>query len=307
MIAHASQIPENFNVTDCNLSVIRVSGDDRITFLQGQLTQDLNRLSDQQALRACHCDAKGKMWSTMLLVPWQESILLIMDTSAAEKSLAELKKYGVFSKVQFSTEHSLSVMGMVGEKPALTGDISLPSEPMAVVANNQSVIVRLEGELPRFLWIGEQTSTAENLQPGVLWTLTDILAGIATVTATTQSEYVPQQINMQALNAISFTKGCYMGQETVARTKYLGRNKRAAYLLKSDTAVELASGAGLEIQLGDNWRVGGSVLNCATLGAETWIMAVLPNDTETGAVLRSKETPDATFTVQPLPYSLDEQ
>lgn len=83
-------------------------------------------------------------------------------------------------------------------------------------------------------------------------------------------------LNLQALDGISFNKGCYMGQETVARAKYRGANNRALFLLAGTTGEPVASGDTLELQLGDNWRRSGMVLNAWQQAGQVWLTAVLP-------------------------------
>ncbi|MDX1392367.1 MAG: tRNA-modifying protein YgfZ, partial [Rheinheimera sp.] len=118
-------------------------------------------------------------------------------------------------------------------------------------------------------------------------------------------EFVPQMLNLQALNAISFTKGCYIGQETVARLKYRGGNKRAAYILQADTAELPAAGTDIEIQLGENWRRSGQVVNAANINNQLWLIAVLPNDITPADSLRLSSDSAPALRIMPLPYSLN--
>ena len=107
-----------------------------------------------------------------------------------------------------------------------------------------------------------------------LWWGLDIKAGIPHLEAVHQGEYIPQMLNLQALEGISFTKGCYMGQEIVARAKYRGANNRALFVLSGTAATQVASGDTLEIQLGDNWRRSGLVLNAWQQQGQVWLTAV---------------------------------
>ncbi len=113
-------------------------------------------------------------------------------------------------------------------------------------------------------------------------------------------------LNLQALDGISFTKGCYMGQETVARAKYRGANNRALFVLSGTATTPVASGDTLEIQLGDNWRRSGMVLNAWQQDGELWLTAVLPKDTEADARFRLKQEEGSSLSLQPLPYPLTE-
>jgi folate-binding protein YgfZ len=118
-------------------------------------------------------------------------------------------------------------------------------------------------------------------------------------------EFVPQMLNLQALNAISFTKGCYIGQETVARMKYRGGNKRAAYILTAATEETPAAGTAIEVQLGDNWRRSGQVVNAANINNQLWLLAVLPNDITAADSLRLGSDSAPALQLMPLPYPLN--
>jgi folate-binding protein YgfZ len=140
------------------------------------------------------------------------------------------------------------------------------------------------------------------------WDAMNIQDAIPYVEAETSNEFVPQMLNLQAVFGIDFDKGCYMGQETIARTKFLGRNKRASYILTGEgveIAPHLSPGTALEKQAGENWRSGGTVLQSAVYEGNTLMLAVLANDTQIDDVLRLKEFPEQQFTVSALPYKLD--
>lgn len=123
----------------------------------------------------------------------------------------------------------------------------------------------------------------------------------------TSVQFIPQATNLQALDAISFKKGCYAGQEMVARAKYRGANKRALYWLAGQASHLPEANAPLELQMGDRWRRTGSVLAAVQLDdGISWIQVVLNNDLEPDSVLRVEGDEGGHLTIQPLPYSLDE-
>ena len=165
-------------------------------------------------------------------------------------------------------------------------------------------------EQPEQRYLVIQPSNAEKQLPlsetddNQLWEIADINAGLGDIRETTINEYVPQMLNLQIMNAIDFEKGCYMGQEVVARTKYLGRNKRAGFILKTQTATNDLSGEQLEYQIGENWRPGGKILRSGTDAGQTWIFAILANDTQQGSAFRVKSSPNIIFIAQALPYPL---
>ena len=165
--------------------------------------------------------------------------------------------------------------------------------------------VRVEAD--RWL-LASESPLALGLPAGdeALWWGLDIKAGIPHLEAVHQGEYIPQMLNLQALEGISFTKGCYMGQEIVARAKYRGANNRALFVLAGQASGPVASGDTLEIQLGDNWRRSGMVLNAWQQDGQLWLTAVLPKDTEADASFRLKQEEGSRLALQPLPYSLTE-
>lgn len=303
-------------VTDLPLACVAIEGKDSNKYLQGQLSQDMNLISPQQAVRACHCDAKGKLWTHYLLVQWQQTLYAITYQTSLDVSLPELKKYAVFSDIKFSHEDDLVLTHMQGQSArtwlAARFD-SLPEQPMQASCSDSGVVVRLEGAEEAFLLLSQvelqQALNDSELTPlpQSVWRQQQIATGIAHVGAVNSQEFVPQMLNLHALNMISFTKGCYIGQETVARTKYLGKNKRAAFILHTDSDTPLDEGELLESQVGENWRRGGTLINYVTLDNTSWGIAVLPNDTEIGSILRSKSHPEVVFRVQPLPYTLDDE
>lgn len=307
--------PDTFICRLSTLGIISIIGEDATSYLQGKVTNNIEELNPEQAQLGCHCDFKGKTWNLFYALGGQQHIELLCHPQAIPASLAELKKYGVFSKVDFSDASAeYQFIGLAGEaaQRALTQLFDhLPQHHLGVVNSEHGKVIRLDQPKPRYLVICKQDAADTLLQAMTeyeveeeYWEAMDIVAGIANIQTHTSAEFVPQMMNMQAINAISFSKGCYMGQEVVARTKYLGKNKRAAFVLKSDHADKMQAGDILEAQIGENWRRSGTVLRCAVVNQQTWLLAVLPNDTQAESVLRSKNNPQQTFTMEPLPYDI---
>jgi folate-binding protein YgfZ len=296
-----------------NKGIIQLNGEERVKYLQGQVTADISKLDEDHALLACHCDFKGKMWSVFYTLNWQDSILLIPHVSTLEKSLAELNKYGVFAKVEITDQtNNWNITAGAGsqiENAITTLFGGLPTNNNAVIANEYGMVLSITQPHQRYLVL--QPKTASKILNIVatdaadLWERDDIISGLADVRSLTSNEFVPQMLNLQILNAIDFEKGCYMGQEVVARTKYLGRNKKAAFILSCASALEDLTGELIEYQIDSNWRPGGKILRSATIEQQTWILAVLANDTQTGSEFRLKSTPEIIFTAQALPYNLE--
>ena len=114
------------------------------------------------------------------------------------------------------------------------------------------------------------------------------------------------KVDLDAIGGVSFKKGCYTGQEMVARAKFRGANKRALYWLAGSAGKVPAAADSLEMKLGDNWRRTGTILAACQLdNGEVWVQAVLNNDLEAETELRVQGDEGGSLTIQPLPYSLD--
>ncbi|MCY7296614.1 tRNA-modifying protein YgfZ [Alteromonas sp. a30] len=292
-------------------SIIQISGEDSQKFLQSQLTANLDELEIGTSQFACQCNAKGKTLAIFHVIAFPEKYLLITDSGCVENSLRELKKYAVFSKVVIDdVSDQYQLIGVSGDE--LPESVTpLPSTHLQSTICNNSAVTRfdvpesrwlflLENDAPEITELQKQAIMSENE-----WDIMDIQAGIPKLAQAQSEEYVPQMMNLQALNAISFNKGCYMGQEVVARTKYLGKNKRAGAILLSESEVNIESGDTFELQLGENWRRIGTCLYGASAHGKTWAFAVTPNDLEADSNIRLQNHPEAVFTLQKLPYVLD--
>ncbi|MDG1120883.1 MAG: tRNA-modifying protein YgfZ [Glaciecola sp.] len=292
-----------------HLGAIKVTGVDTQKYIQGQVTCNVESLLPEQWTFGAHCDFKGKMWNFFTAFYWHDAMYLLCDRDVIPSALAELKKYGVFSKVEITDASAeLAIVGAADLSPINNQLFAqIASADKSVAAKQAHIRLTLgSNDRLRHIILSTDWSITDGLTEGSLvWQALDIQAGIGSISSATSNEYVPQMLNLQSLNAIDFKKGCYMGQEVVARTKYLGKNKRAGYILSAPAAFDVAVGELLEVQVGENWRRGGQVLSCGVLDGHTWLFAVLPNDTQAGTDLRVKSQPDIIVTTQVLPYSLD--
>jgi len=288
------------------LAVIRLQGPDRVKYLHGQVTCDVQALVPGQQSLGAHCDAKGKMWADFRLLVLEESLLLLTKASLLARQLPELKKYAVFSKVEIAdVSADLPVVGLAGQGTdalvrdslGLEGDSGLiPGGLACRIETDRWLLV--SHELPASL-------AALPAQPEADWWGLEILAGLPHLADVHQGEWIPQMLNLQALGGISFTKGCYLGQETVARAKYRGANNRGLFILQGEAHQTVSPGAVLEVQLGEQWRRGGEVMDVWQREGQLLVSAVLPLDTEAQARFRLKMEPEAQLQLQPLPYALD--
>ena len=291
--------PTRFALT--KIAITRLSGQDRVKYLQGQVTCDVNALQPGQSTLGGHCDPKGKLWSDFRLLCLEESLLLLTTPSVLERQLPELKKFAVFSKVEIAADERHAT-GLAGKGTDAWVAAQFGLEQSGLVADG--IAVKLEQD--RWLLVSSEQADALPAGDESLWWGLEIKAGLPHMEAVHQGEFIPQMLNLQALDGICFNKGCYMGQETVARAKYRGANNRALFLLAGSASEPVNAGDTLEIQLGDNWRRSGMVLNAWQHQGQVWLTAVLPKDTEADARFRLKQEESSQLTLQPLPYELTE-
>ncbi|NGO00106.1 tRNA-modifying protein YgfZ [Grimontia sp. S25] len=294
-----------------NLSLITAIGQDTVPYLQGQLTCDLVSLEKTRSTLAAHCDAKGKVWSAIRLFHHNEGVAYVQPASVAEKQLAEIKKYAVFSKVEFALSEQILV-GIAGEKADSAvesrftgeGDVRTTQTGSAVrIDKNRWLLAMNADEADTLLTeLGERATLSDSS----LWTLLELRSAMPAIEEANISEFIPQSINLQALDAISFKKGCYTGQETVARAKYRGINKRAAYLLQGEAAEAPKAGDTFDRSVGENWRTGGTVLSGYRFeDGQALALVVLPNNLDDDSQFRLADT-EALWQKVDLPYSLED-
>ena len=298
-------------------ALVNVTGADRVSYLQGQLTLDVAALGANAHLPAAHCDAKGKMWSNLRLFYRGENLAYLERRSLRDRQIAELKKYAIFAKVAIEADDEAVLLGVAGfqARSALGSFFTvLPDAENPVVQQEESTLLWFSAPAERFLLIvhadkaqalRETLEGQAQLNNSTQWLALNIEAGLPIIDAATSAEFIPQATNMQALDAISFKKGCYTGQEMVARAKFRGANKRALYWLAGSAGRVPAACDALEMKLGENWRRTGTILTaCQLENGEVWVQAVLNNDLEPDSELRVQGDEGGNLTLQPLPYEL---
>lgn len=298
-------------------ALVTMTGPDTVKYLQGQLTADVPALAANQHVLCGHCDAKGKMWSALRLFHYGEGLAYLERRSLRDAQLTELKKYAVFSKTTLTADDSVVLLGAAGQniRHSLAALFdSLPDADNPVVQQDGATLLHIAQPAERFVLVLNQ-ARAQSLQDALLpalptndsrqWLALDIEAGLPVIDSANSAQFIPQATNLQALQGISFTKGCYSGQEMVARAKYRGANKRALYWLAGTAANAPAIGDELELQLGENWRRTGTVLaSCQLQDGTLWVQAVLNNDLDEQSLLRVRDDSNSRLNIQALPYSL---
>lgn len=233
-----------------HLGLIAARGPDSEAFLQGQLTCDVRQATPDRSLIGAYCSPKGRALASFRLFRRGDDFHLGLPRPMVESTLARLRKYVLRAKtVLEDASDALARIGLAGPNivPLLAKQTSDSASGMMagdVLHSNGVTVIRLPGAIPRFELHGPApeiqaawNALTPNLTPAGIeaWRLLDILAGVPTVYPETVEAFVPQMLNLQLLDGIGFQKGCYTGQEVVARTHYLGKLKRRMYLARVDS------------------------------------------------------------------------
>jgi folate-binding protein YgfZ len=299
----------------CPLShegVLAVRGVDASKFLQGQLTCNLDYLSEAKATLGARCTQKGRMQSSFRILLEGDGVLLAMASELIEAQLLDLKKYAVFSKSKLTDESASWVrFGLSHGDAALASlGLELAQDTDSVVRANDLIAIRVSPARAELWARAEQADDirkrlAAQLPEGSLndWLLGQIRAGIGQVFGQTREEFIPQMINLQAVGGVSFKKGCYTGQEIVARMQYLGKLKRRLYRLTlEDNDVPEP---GIELFSPVHASSAGNVVLAARTGSGVELLAVLQADAVENGNIRLGNPEGQALLLSELPYTLD--
>lgn len=299
----------------CTLShegILAVRGPDANKFLQGQVTCNLNYLSDSHSSLGARCTPKGRMQSSFRILSVSDGYLLAMASELLEAQLTDLKKYAVFSKSKLTDESQDWLrIGLSGGDGALRNlGLELPAAADSVARSNELLALRLSDGRAE-LWIPASQAEAVQAQlasqlpevPLNDWLLAQVRAGIGQVMGSTRELFIPQMINLQAVGGVSFKKGCYTGQEIVARMQYLGKLKRRLYRLElHDSQVPEPATALFSPTHASSV---GEVVLAARSASGVELLAVLQDEAALNGVIHLGSAEGSTLSVLDLPYTLD--
>ena len=291
--------------TTGELSAIRITGQDRLAFLQGQLTQDTKRLLPDHPLLAGWASPKGRLLCVLWLADWQNAVWLILPGELAEHIAKRLKMFVLRSDVQVEVSEA-SVY------PTRRDNLTLPRTNYDSPENksinncfyNDNEFSILPATMTEMGIRVEPEKRNNDVDPADLaqWRLMNIRAGLPIVWQATAEEFVPQMVNLDLLDAISFTKGCYVGQEIVARTQNLGRIKRRMYAFKTAAVhLDVPAVPGQPVY-GDDGIVG-QIVDAATAESGAELLAVIRIDCLEQALSLEPDGKNP-LAEQPLPYAI---
>lgn len=222
--------------------LLKLSGEDSVPFLQGQVTNDVKLLNGSNSQFAGYCTAKGRLLALFFAFSIDNAIYLQLNRALTDSILKRLKMYVLRSKVTISDESQTIRLGIAGKNAAqLLAKLfpTVPENPHSLVRHENTVIIRLPSAVPMFEIITDENqatalctamASESTFVSEQTWNWLETQAGIPEISPETQETFVPQMVNLDVLEGINFKKGCYTGQEIVARTHYLGTVKRRTQL-----------------------------------------------------------------------------
>lgn len=249
--------PQTIAAELTHLRLIEARGPDALAFLQGQLSNDVRKVAPERAQLSSYNSPKGRMLAVLHLLRHDDAFLIELHASLLEGVLKRLRMYVLRSKVTLAAVTDRAILGLAGpDADAVLAGAGLPApaEPLACAWADDVAVVRRLGAAPRYTILAPvgqrealQSRLAAGSQPGTPedWRRLDIEAGVPTVYPETQDRFVAQMCNLDTLGGISFDKGCYTGQEIIARVHYRGAVKRHMEVRRLDVAVP-APGTRLE-------------------------------------------------------------
>ncbi len=318
----------------CDLShygLIVIAGPDAAAFMQGQFTNDVQQVNEQQAQLSALCNNKGRMIANFTLFQYQQNYFLSVHQSLLETTIERLQTYILSAQVAVQdVSEQLVAVGIAGKEVCnrlhevlpLAGGQALIQQAGTVIADDNYIMIKTADKLPRYqifanvekareLWL-KLCNTAEVVH-GQSWEYLNIQCGIPVINAHTSEQLIPQMANMEILDGVNFKKGCYTGQEIVARMHYLGKLKKRMYRVHIDTPQAIAASPDSQPRSGDkvfakNATAGqntGMLIDAqAAPGGGYSALAVLQiADAESELSLHDINGP--AITLESLPYSFD--
>ncbi len=220
-----------------HLCAYRVCGDDAKSFLQGQCSNDVEKTTTTAATLNAYCTPKGRMLAIFYLVQWQQDYIMILPAAIAASVIQRLRMYVMRAQVEFELITDAQLFGVVDPQGDLINMLCAshaPELPYQSHSDQHTLCVRVPAVIPRYIVLSSASVDCSQLPYQHVcshdyWLYQDIINGIPNLNEALQEAFVPQMANMELINGVSFKKGCYPGQEVVARLHYIGNSNRRMF------------------------------------------------------------------------------
>jgi folate-binding protein YgfZ len=285
-----------------HLALLMVRGADARTFLDSQLTRNVPS-ANGIASPAGYCSPKGRLLASMVIWLEDDAIALLLSRDIAEAIAKRLRMYVLRAKATVEDVTSARVIDGLVEPGAA---VPVTMQPWSVVRADDETWIRYpdaDGRR-RYLRMATVRDTNAGIVDAPTWRRFDIRSGLAMITSATQDRFVPQMLNLEALGGVDFKKGCYPGQEVVARSQYLGKLRRRMALASLDSTADVPP-PGTDV-----WSPGANEASGIVINAErdaddrTALLVELPVAMFASSTLHVGAVDGPLLTIEPLPYAL---
>ncbi len=299
------------------LGLIRVTGEEAHTFLHSQFTNDLTQVTDHTSQLSSYCNPKGRVLSIFRIFKRDGDYYLVLPKDVIDLTLRKLTMFKLRAQVELQdASEQLTLFGVAGPgvQPALESiNVVLPQTENDCIQVDGTVMIRLPSENIRVLFVADAKAATTicnqlceqlPLVTSRLWDLHDISCGVPQVTAHTSETFTPQMINLELIDGVSFSKGCYPGQEVVARTHYLGKPNRRMYRASITTKQAIQSGTNIFSAEDDAQALGKVVVSQMVSAKQANALVVLRTQKMDESNLHIASTDGPAVSLKTLPYSL---
>jgi folate-binding protein YgfZ len=312
-------LDRNILVDLSHLGIIEARGADCNDFLQGQLTNDIRLLTAEMGQLSSYCSPKGRMLALMRMFRRDDSTFMLLPREILEATIKRLRMFVMRSQVELADVSEQWVcfgISGAGATAALAGQkLELPEGGADVVSQSETTILSLTSYQQRYI-VFTTVERAQSIWAALAdtftiagkaqWDLLDIHAGLPNVEAANVEAFVPQMVNLQILNGVNFKKGCYTGQEVVARMQYLGKLKRRMYRAHVTTNHVPVAGDEIESPQSSSGQGAGRIVTAAPSpdgGFE--LLVVAEGESVANGTLHLKGVETAVLTISELPYAVE--
>lgn len=311
--AAPDQLPDSFSAPLADHQAFEIKGPDTDRFLQGQVTCDIQELTTGTSLPGAACNPKGRAYALFrLLRVAEDRVMMRVPASIADDVSNQLDKYLAFFKAQMTRADDWSLTGIVGAEAAssLSGMDRVPDACNDVESTDRGFLIAVpplpDGTRRFELWQrGDPVATGQASLPVEAWRLSEIHSGLITLSSATVGAYIPLNLNLHAINGVSFQKGCYTGQEVIARMHHLGQLKKSLFRLTA-SFLDSTPAVGDPLVDADGSKLG-EITDCvATEGGNCEMLAVLSHKAMERSITLADQ-PAACISLAPMGYRVPEQ